>query len=173
MEASPMTEQQKHCDHEEICRFFFRDSKIAVRDGTPCMRNHEGCAKCVYDSRIRPVGTPPVPDSSHLLEMAHREWKNRDSKKPSHLSVADGEMSWCSGWMAGFLSADKPDWSKEHEQWAHWTAYFLRILLDAHPELGTDENVLRWSRQTEKEKESDREWARKSFDIARDFAEYL
>ena len=69
----------------------------------------------------------------------------------------------------------------EHEQWAHWTAYFLRILLDAHPDLGTDENVLRWSRQilvdykdlSEEEQESDREWARKSFDIARDFAEYL
>lgn len=69
----------------------------------------------------------------------------------------------------------------EHEQWAHWTAYMLTMLCKDHPELNHDENVLRWSRQilveyknlTEKEKESDREWARKSFDIARDFAEYL
>jgi hypothetical protein len=70
---------------------------------------------------------------------------------------------------------------QEHLQWAHWTAYFLQTLLDAHPELAKDENIVRWSRQiltdyrnlSEKEKESDREWARKSFDIARDFAEYL
>ena len=61
----------------------------------------------------------------------------------------------------------------EHIQWAHWTAYMLDNL--------TPENVERWKRQiktpyselSEKEKESDREWARKSFDIARDFAEYL
>ena len=69
----------------------------------------------------------------------------------------------------------------EHEQWAHWTCYMLTLLCKDHPELNTDENVLKWSRQinvkykdlSEKEKESDREWARKSFDIARDFAEYL
>ena len=61
----------------------------------------------------------------------------------------------------------------EHIQWAHWTGYMLDNL--------TPENISRWRRQigtpyadlTEKEKESDREWARKSFDIARDFAEYL
>jgi hypothetical protein len=69
----------------------------------------------------------------------------------------------------------------EHEQWAHWTCYMLTVLCKDHPELNKDENILRWSRQinvkykdlSEKEKESDREWARKSFDIARDFAEYL
>ena len=69
----------------------------------------------------------------------------------------------------------------EHEQWAHWTAHMLTVLCKDHPELNKDENVLRWSRQinvkykdlSEKEKESDREWARKSFDIAREFAEYL
>ncbi len=49
----------------------------------------------------------------------------------------------------------------EHEQWAHWTRYMM-----AHD---TPENRVRWERQcdtpyaelTEKEKESDREWARK------------
>ena len=69
----------------------------------------------------------------------------------------------------------------EHEQWAHWTHYMLTLLLKDHPELNIDENVLKWSRQinvkykdlSEKEKKSDREWARKSFDIARGFAEYL
>jgi len=69
----------------------------------------------------------------------------------------------------------------EHEQWAHWTHYMLTLLCKDHPELNKDENVLRWSRQinveykdlTEKEKESDREWARKSIAIYADYAEYL
>jgi hypothetical protein len=61
----------------------------------------------------------------------------------------------------------------EHEQWAHWTAYMLTVLCKDHPELNKDENVLRRSRQilvdykdlTEKEKESDRVWARKAIQI--------
>lgn len=48
----------------------------------------------------------------------------------------------------------------EHEQWAHWTQYMLNNL--------TSENIERWKRQietpyselSEKEKESDRKWAR-------------
>lgn len=66
----------------------------------------------------------------------------------------------------------------EHEQWAHWTAYMLKILLDGHPDLGRDENVIRWSRQiltdykdlSEKEKESDRKWADKGIEIYAEFA---
>lgn len=57
----------------------------------------------------------------------------------------------------------------EHEQWAHWTKYMLDNL--------TDENIARWKRQieapyeelSEKEKESDREWARKVLKILEDF----
>lgn len=49
----------------------------------------------------------------------------------------------------------------EHEQWAHWTDYFL-----AH---SSPENVKRWARQaatpydelSEAEKEADRKWARR------------
>lgn len=55
--------------------------------------------------------------------------------------------------------------SLEHDQWAHWTGYMLNNL--------TPENIERWKRQiktpysqlTEKEKESDREWARKAYNI--------
>jgi len=47
----------QHCDHEEICKFFFHDSKVAFRDETGCMRNHEGCAKCTYDSRSHPLAS--------------------------------------------------------------------------------------------------------------------
>ena len=47
----------------------------------------------------------------------------------------------------------------EHEQWAHWTKYMLDNL--------TEKNIARWRTQiatpyselTEKEKDSDREWA--------------
>jgi len=53
----------------------------------------------------------------------------------------------------------------EHEQWAHWTKYMLDNL--------APENIERWKRQidtpyselSEKEKESDRNWARKVIEI--------
>jgi hypothetical protein len=69
----------------------------------------------------------------------------------------------------------------EHEQWAHWTAYFLRTILADHPELSTDPNILRWSRQIledyddllEIEKESDRVWAEKAMHTMRDMIEYI
>jgi hypothetical protein len=53
----------------------------------------------------------------------------------------------------------------EHDQWNHWTQYMLENL--------TEDNIARWTRQirshyselTEKEKESDREWADKVLDL--------
>lgn len=53
----------------------------------------------------------------------------------------------------------------EHQQWAHWTKYMLDNL--------TDENIKRWKRQiktdyndlSDKEKESDRVWARKVINL--------
>lgn len=53
----------------------------------------------------------------------------------------------------------------EHDQWAHWTRYMLDNL--------TPQNIERWRRQcdtpyselTEKEKDSDREWADRSMKI--------
>lgn len=55
----------------------------------------------------------------------------------------------------------------EHEQWAHWTRYMLDNL--------TDENISRWREQietpysqlTDKEKDSDRDWARRAAKICR------
>ena len=57
----------------------------------------------------------------------------------------------------------------EHIQWSHWTKYMLENM--------TPENIARWKRQiatpydelTEKEKGSDREWARKVLEINRSF----
>ena len=53
----------------------------------------------------------------------------------------------------------------EHKQWSHWTKYMLDNL--------TDENIDTWKKQiktdyedlSEKEKDSDREWARKVLKI--------
>jgi len=56
----------------------------------------------------------------------------------------------------------------EHEQWAHWTRYMIDNF--------DDKNVKQWERQiktnykdlTEKEKDGDREWARKVYKIIKD-----
>lgn len=53
----------------------------------------------------------------------------------------------------------------EHQQWAHWTKYMLDNL--------TSENIARWRGQiatpysalSEKEKDSDREWACKAYGV--------
>lgn len=64
--------------------------------------------------------------------------------------------------------------SLEHKQWSHWTKYMLDNL--------TPENIERWKRQiktdykdlSEKEKDSDREWANKVLDVRFESAkEYL
>lgn len=55
----------------------------------------------------------------------------------------------------------------EHDQWAHWTAWMLDNF--------TPENIVRWRRQiatpyaalSEREKDSDREWADKVLEIVR------
>lgn len=56
----------------------------------------------------------------------------------------------------------------EHKQWIHWTRYMLDNL--------TTENIDRWKKQietpyaelSEKEKESDRDWAKKVLDLIRE-----
>lgn len=56
----------------------------------------------------------------------------------------------------------------EHIQWSHWTRHMLDNM--------TPENIDRWRRQiatpysnlSEKEKDSDREWARRALEITND-----
>lgn len=50
-----MTEPKEHCEHERICYIFRKGSIVALYDGTPCMRNHEGCKTCEYDTRPHPA----------------------------------------------------------------------------------------------------------------------
>ncbi len=59
----------------------------------------------------------------------------------------------------------------EHTQWAHWTRYMLEMLIDKVPAVGQLPEVERWLEQcetpygrlSEKEKDSDREWADRVF----------
>jgi hypothetical protein len=44
-----------------------------------------------------------TPNSTELLEMAHREWKNRQERKG-----LNDEAAWVSGWISGYLT--KRDW---------------------------------------------------------------
>jgi len=39
------------------------------------------------------------PNSTELINMAHREWKNRQERK-GH----DDEVAWTSGWISGYLT---------------------------------------------------------------------
>jgi hypothetical protein len=49
-----------------------------------------------------------VPDSTELIAMANQEWKNREERRGIH-----NREDWCCGWMAGFLSENKPNWRQE------------------------------------------------------------
>ena len=57
----------------------------------------------------------------------------------------------------------------EHDQWSHWTEYMLSNL--------TEDNIKTWKKQiktnykdlTEKEKDSDREWAEKVYNIIKGY----
>ena len=61
----------------------------------------------------------------------------------------------------------------EHDQWSHWTRHMLDNL--------TDENIARWRRQidtpyselSEKEKDSDREWAKKIIGVINQYQKEL
>ena len=73
----------------------------------------KGCASHSAFS-APPEGAATVPDSTRLIEMAkraHTEWKNREERRGIY-----NEIDWCCGWMAGFLSVDKPDWVKAQAQ---------------------------------------------------------
>lgn len=49
----------------------------------------------------------------------------------------------------------------EHQQWAHWTKYMLDNLTPDNIKRWRDQIVTPYSQLSEKEKETDREWARK------------
>ena len=84
----------------------------------------ENVPLCIHNGQIDCCQTPnaeankiaekgnPVPSSTELIAMAKQEWHNREERRGIH-----DEVPWCSGffggWVAGFLSDDKPNWRKE------------------------------------------------------------
>lgn len=101
------------CAKEE-CDFYklLRDEHRKIIESLPVVAAIQefvlkfGCAS--HSSNESPV----VSNSTQLITMAHQEWKNREERKQN----APNERDWCSGWMDGFLSVEKLDWSKEHDR---------------------------------------------------------
>jgi hypothetical protein len=52
-----------------------------------------------------------VPTSKELILLATNDFKNREERKGLH-----DQSSWVSGWITGFLSERKPNWSKVLEE---------------------------------------------------------
>ena len=60
----------------------------------------------------------------------------------------------------------------EHKQWQHWTKYFLENYKDKKKiEQWKKEVKVSYSQLSEKQKESDREWAKKTFEVLRSIYE--
>ena len=60
----------------------------------------------------------PVPSSTEPIAMANLEWENREERRGIH-----NREDWCCGWMAGFLSEKKPNWTKEQIEAAEKRGY--------------------------------------------------
>ena len=101
-----MTPQpQQHCDHECVCPLY---EGMGMNDDG-CPMNGHPMNPCKDDTRSRPhTSTPPVPNSHELSEMAKTEWANREERRGIH-----NKEDWCTGWISGFLTPNKPDWQKE------------------------------------------------------------
>lgn len=52
-----------------------------------------------------------IPTSKELILLATNDFKNREKRKGLH-----DQSSWTSGWITGFLSERKPNWSKLREE---------------------------------------------------------
>jgi hypothetical protein len=52
-----------------------------------------------------------IPSSKELILLATTDFKNREERHHRH-----DQSSWVSGWITGFLSERKPNWSKLREE---------------------------------------------------------
>ena len=66
------------------------------------------CATCKPESDI-PMRD--IPSSKELIQLATNDFKNREERKGLY-----DQSSWVSGWVTGFLSERKPNWSKVLEE---------------------------------------------------------
>lgn len=56
----------------------------------------------------------------------------------------------------------------EHEQWSHWTKYMLGCMNSNNVKRWNSQIATQYSKLSNKEKESDRTWARKVLKLLRD-----
>lgn len=116
-----------------------------------------------------------------LIEIASRwEWMRDllDGKEVSDFALSFPEVQKLDdimrAWRKEMTEVIEKLAALEHEQWAHWTKYMLTKLGEHSNSANAD--VRRWWRQietpyadlSEKEKESDREWARKVLEVVND-----
>ena len=112
--------QREHCEHEFTCIFFRKESRIAWKDGTRCMRNQRGCEICNEDTRTRPH--TPAPDESEirakiLKEVESDEWlEEHDATvaRTATLATLDKLQAWRIRRMNGMLKKDVwKGWNEE------------------------------------------------------------
>ena len=98
-----MISPQKHCDHECVCMgYSHREESI---DDLPCPKD-----PCIYRSLPAPVTTLTILSSEELILLAENDWHNREERKHLHPKIP-----WVSGWITGFLSMSKLNWSAQHD----------------------------------------------------------
>jgi hypothetical protein len=57
-----------------------------------------------FHFEARPHTPTHVPSSTELIAMAKQDWVNREERRGIH-----NREDWCSGWIAGFLTPNKPE----------------------------------------------------------------
>jgi hypothetical protein len=131
MVLSP-SEEISDCDDRYVCTETDDDTEIKLQSGeniprwcplprSPVILTETSDAltadylKGKADGRAKIKIKKKVPSSKELILLAEHDWHCREERR--HLYPM---IPWTHGWMTGFLTADKPDWSKEHDaQVAH------------------------------------------------------
>jgi hypothetical protein len=79
--------------NKKICTLIKEKAPGSYQIGIPYHIDIVGCASHSNASE-------PVPDSTTLIEMAEREWHNREERRGIH-----DKVPWTTGWMSGYLSS--------------------------------------------------------------------
>jgi hypothetical protein len=78
--------------NKKICTLIKEKAPGSYQIGIPFHTDIVGCASH--------SASGPAPDSTTLIEMAEREWHNREERRGIH-----GKVPWTTGWMSGYLSS--------------------------------------------------------------------
>ncbi len=67
-----------HCSKEKTCLDFRNESVVAFHDGTPCMRNHDGCKLCGEDTRLILAPKPTCGNCKECFRLEGRDTNSTD-----------------------------------------------------------------------------------------------